>query len=210
VRFFTRIARAGQHRQARILREPLIRQRKLAHHKHRSALRWNAPRIETRGAQSRRDLPLRFLTHGLSISHARPRLNLRRGSPAVYRDSRCFGSGSQALEVRLPLDLDCPCRTPTCYTDCFPRGGPVSANCRSHLLRLVLLGRRRAAPLLATERGRASNARGRANRQRIHKSNARPIAASAPGHHRRRAQPANLCDHRGIRATRGIRNRIWT
>ena len=68
--FPPRIARASEHRQPRILWKIRIRRGKLAHHKHRSPLRFHAPRIRAFRAQTRLHWWLRcILVHFASITH---------------------------------------------------------------------------------------------------------------------------------------------
>src|SRR5713226_282252 len=68
----TQIARARNYRQPWILRKVRIRRGKLAHHKHRSPLRLNAPRMQAIQAQSRRNSCRAGIgprSHAASITH---------------------------------------------------------------------------------------------------------------------------------------------
>ena len=70
-----RIARARKHRQPRILWKLRFRRGKLAHHKHRSPLRFHAPRMQAIPAQPCLHFRLRRITcafHPASIAHRAP------------------------------------------------------------------------------------------------------------------------------------------
>ena len=97
--FPPRIARAREHRQPWILWKICIRRGKLAHHKHRSPLRFHAPRIRAFRAQTRLHWWLRcILVHFASITHqpslCRGAAPLRHMHLPFDREAKAPSSGS--------------------------------------------------------------------------------------------------------------------